>query len=270
MAAGDAPRYGAQRSCAVTWWGHATTTIEIGGVRILTDPVFTRQLGHLSRIGGPIPAADARSADVVLISHMHSDHLHIPSLRQLHSSPQLVVPTGSGRLLRQVEDRFDRVHHVDVGDVITVGEVMIRAVPASHDGRRHPGSRIRGPALGYLIESGGVRVWFAGDTGLVDSMADLGPVDLALIPIGGWGPTLGEEHLDPIRAAKAVRLARARHAVPIHYGTFWPIGLRKVHGSSFLKLFEQPPLHFAAELARDELTEARILRIGETARWAAL
>lgn len=265
MAAGGAPR-----SCAVTWWGHATTTIEIGGVRILTDPVLTRRLGHLSRIGGPMPVVDARNANIVLISHMHSDHLHIPSLRQLTSTPQLVVPRGSGRLIRQIRDRFDLVHEVDVGDAITIGDVMIRAVPASHDGRRHPGSRIRGPALGYLIENGGIRVWFAGDTGLFGAMAELGPVDLALIPIGGWGPTLGEEHLDPIRAAQAARLAKVRYAVPIHYGTFWPIGLRRVHGSSFLKLFEQPASRFAAELAGDELTEARILRIGETARWAQL
>ena len=133
MASGDA-----SRTCAVTWWGHATTTIEIGGVRILTDPVLTRRLGHLSRIGGPVPEADARTASVVLISHLHSDHLHIPSLRQLASTPQLVVPRGSGRLIRQIRDRFDPVHEVDVGDAITIGDVTIRAVPASHDGRRHP------------------------------------------------------------------------------------------------------------------------------------
>ncbi len=68
-------------------------------------------------------------------------------------------------------------------------------------------------------------MWFAGDTDLYDDLAtEAGPVDLALVPVGGWGPSLGPGHLDPVRAAEAVRLVGARSAIPIHFGTFWPIG----------------------------------------------
>ncbi|HET6878283.1 MAG TPA: MBL fold metallo-hydrolase [Jatrophihabitans sp.] len=251
----------------ITWWGHASATVEIGGVQLLTDPLLTARLAHLRRIGSPVPPAEATRPDVVLISHLHHDHLHLPSLRLVRDDAAVLVPAGGGRLLRaDAAVPAARVHEVAVGDSIELGGVSVRAVPAAHDGRRLPGSRHRGPALGYLIEHGGVRVWFAGDTGLFAGLGELAPVDLALIPVGGWGPTLGAGHLDPDQAARAAELVQARHAVPIHYGTFWPIGLRHLHPAGFHRSFLDPGPRFARAAAhRCPNTVVHLLDCGASA-----
>jgi L-ascorbate metabolism protein UlaG (beta-lactamase superfamily) len=82
--------------------------------------------------------------------------------------------------------------------------------------------------VGYVIRADGWSVYFAGDTDLFDGMSECGPVDLALLPIWGWGMSVGEGHLDPPRAARALELIRPRIAVPIHWGTFFPLGLRRL------------------------------------------
>jgi L-ascorbate metabolism protein UlaG (beta-lactamase superfamily) len=210
----------------VTWWGHATTTIELGGLRVLTDPVLTARVAHLSRQDPPV-SPEARDADVVVVSHLHADHLHLPSLRLLPARAGLIVPRGSAALLARRDAKLAaRTHEVVVGDTVRMGGLTITAAPAAHDGRRSPGSRFGGPALGYLFEAARQRAWFAGDTGLFDEMAGLGKVDVALVPVGGWGPTLGSHHLNPVQAAEAVRRIGARDAVPVHYRTLWPTGLR--------------------------------------------
>ncbi len=89
------------------------------------------------------------------------------------------------------------------------------------------------PALGYVVE-GACRTYFAGDTDLYDGMADaVGPVDAALLPVGGWGPHLGEGHLDAAGAARALTLLEPGSAVPVHYGTYWPIGMDAVRPHEF-------------------------------------
>jgi L-ascorbate metabolism protein UlaG (beta-lactamase superfamily) len=124
------------------------------------------------------------------------------------------------------------VHEVDVDDELTIGGVHVRTVPAAHDGRRMPFGPAA-PAVGYLLD-GGERVYFAGDTDLFPGMADLaGDLDLAILPIGGWGPTLRTGHLDPIRAASALRLLRPRTAVAVHWGTLWPVGMGRVRRHRF-------------------------------------
>jgi L-ascorbate metabolism protein UlaG (beta-lactamase superfamily) len=136
----------------------------------------------------------------------------------------------------------------------------VTATPAVHDGHRDPWGR-QVPPVGYLLEGGGRRVYFAGDTDLFDEMESLRPLDLALIPIWGWGPTLGEGHLDPVRAAGSLHLLRPRIAVPIHWGTFYPLGLGRLRPDRLT----QPPLEFAraAADAAPEV-EIRILQPGET------
>jgi L-ascorbate metabolism protein UlaG (beta-lactamase superfamily) len=250
-------------SVRITWWGHATATIELGGVRILTDPVLTSRLAHLRRIGGPAPTAEAAVADAVVVSHLHADHLHLPSLRQVGGGAALLLPRGGGRLVRP--GWSGPVHELDVGDQLAVGSgVRVSAVQAAHDGRRLPGSKYRGPALGYAIEHEGVRVWFAGDTGYFAGLADVGPVDLALVPVGGWGPTLGPGHLDPDEAAAATVAVRARHALPVHYGTFWPVGLRHVSPAVFERRFRAPGRLFADAVRRlDWPAEVHVLGGGE-------
>ncbi|MFI0977041.1 MBL fold metallo-hydrolase [Streptomyces sp. NPDC021093] len=215
----------------ITWWGHATCTVDDSGVRVLTDPLFVRRFAHLRRRGGVLPTADAALADAVLISHLHSDHLHLPSLARLAPGTLVVVPRGA---VRQVPGlRRFRTAEIAPGEDLRIGALTVRAVHAEHDGRRLPVGPHRCPALGYVVE-GASATYFAGDTGLFDGMADaVGPVDAALLPVGGWGPRLGVGHLDAGRAAQVLAALGPRHAVPIHYGTYWPIGLDGVRPHEF-------------------------------------
>jgi L-ascorbate metabolism protein UlaG (beta-lactamase superfamily) len=189
-----------------------------------------------------------------LVSHLHFDHLHLPSLRKLDPRTRLLAPQGTARILARTRPALSvRVEEVTPGDVIDLGGVVIRAVPAVHDGRRHPLSHHGGPALGFVIDGvkdfqDPTRVWFAGDTGLFAGMTDLWPVDVAVIPVGGWGPTLGPTHLDPTQAAEAVRRVGANDAIPIHYGTFWPTGLRLLNPRVFQQRFVEPGTRFATAL----------------------
>ncbi|MCM1975643.1 MULTISPECIES: MBL fold metallo-hydrolase [Streptomyces] len=218
----------------ITWWGHATCTVADSDVRVLTDPLFARRLAHLRRRRGALPPPSAWRADVALVSHLHADHLHLPSLARLGEGTRLLVPRGARRAvpgLRRLTGLS--VTEVGPGDVTEVGDLRIRAVPARHDGRRLPVGRHHSPALGYVVE-GEARTYFAGDTGLFDEMADeVGRVDVALLPVGGWGPYLGEGHLDAGRAAEALARLGARSAVPVHYGTYWPIGMDAVRPHEF-------------------------------------
>ncbi|HET6299612.1 MAG TPA: MBL fold metallo-hydrolase [Kribbella sp.] len=220
----------------VTWWGHSTTTIEENGTRLLTDPVLTSRIAHVRRRRGPAPLPAAGECDAVLVSHMHADHLHLTSLPLVAADAALVVPRGAAKLIHADcgPAYSDRCIEVAPGNQVRIGGLDITAVTAAHDGRRLPWSSYSGPALGYRIE-GSPSVWFAGDTDLYDGLAaEAGPVDLALVPVGGWGPSLGEGHLDPVRAAEAVRLVGARVAIPVHFGTFWPIGCDWLRPELFL------------------------------------
>ena len=214
----------------ITWWGHATATVQDSGVRVLTDPVLSSRVGHLRRLRGPVPSPSAGVADLVVISHLHSDHLHLPSLAALQHGSRVVVPAGSvcavPPLRRLARRRGLELLEVVPGDEVAVGPVRVRAVPAQHDGRRWPFGEHRTGPLGYVV-AGAATTYFAGDTDLFPEMADVvGACDVALLPVGGWGPRLGSGHLDPVRAAVALSRLLARAAVPIHFGTFCPFGLR--------------------------------------------
>jgi L-ascorbate metabolism protein UlaG (beta-lactamase superfamily) len=232
------------------------------GVTLLTDPVLTDRLAHLRRAAGPPPRLPG-APDAVLLSHLHADHFHLASLRMVPGEPLLIVPRGSAGFVAKGLGRAAAERCVEMvpGEETKVGDVRIRAVRAAHPGGRGPWSNLRAVALGFVVE-GTARTWYAGDTGLFDEMSGLGPLDLALIPVGGWGPTLhAHEHLDPEQAAEALRRVRARHAVPVHYGSFWPVGLGRVRQH----MFGAPGpafARFAAEKAPD--AEVRVLRQGET------
>ncbi|MEU7278272.1 MBL fold metallo-hydrolase [Streptomyces sp. NPDC045431] len=218
----------------VTWWGHATCTVEDSGVRVLTDPLFARRLAHLRRRRGALPTPEAARADAVVVSHLHGDHLHLPSLARLAPGTSLIVPRGATRSVPGLR-RLDglRITEVGPGDEVAVEHLVVRAVPALHDGRRLPVGPHRSPALGYVV-TGEARTYFAGDTGLFDGMADaVGEVDVALLPVGGWGPYLGHGHLDARRAAQVLAALGPRAAVPVHYGTYWPIGMDAVRPHEF-------------------------------------
>jgi L-ascorbate metabolism protein UlaG (beta-lactamase superfamily) len=232
------------------------------GTTLLTDPLLTNRLLHLRRMAGPPPQLPG-APDAVLLSHLHADHFHLPSLRTLPGEPLLIVPRGAAAFVASgMGNRWaDRCVELEPGGETTVGAVTVRAVRAAHPGGRGPWSRTRAVALGFVVEGAG-RTWYAGDTGLFDDMSELAPLDLALIPVGGWGPTLhAHEHLDAGAAAAAVRLVKASWAVPVHYGTFWPVGLSRFRPH----MFHAPGEEFARrarQTAPD--TRVRVLSQGET------
>lgn len=235
---------------ALTWWGHSSATVELDGVRVATDPLLTGRLAHLRR-AMPTPPPAAATADLLLISHLHSDHLHLPSLRRFDRTVPILAPPGTAALAGDLA--ADRIREVRPGDELEVDGLHVQVLPSHHDGRRHPLSRFHPPALGFRVSGRTHSVWYPGDTGLFSAMHDIQEVDLALVPIGGWGPTLGEEHLDPAEAAEALRRVGARTAVPVHYGTYWPIGLRRMRPDLYRTLFLSPPARFVAEVTRQQV-----------------
>jgi L-ascorbate metabolism protein UlaG (beta-lactamase superfamily) len=241
----------------IEYVGHATVFVDLDGVRLLTDPLLRNRVAHLRR-AAPVSARIGRGVDAVLISHAHYDHLDLPSLEKLGKKLPVVVPKGLGRLLRK--RRFEAVVEVEEGETLSIGDLSIRAVPAEHDGSRGPFG-VSSEPIGYVI-SGSKSIYFAGDTDLFDEMHDLGPVDVGLVPIWGWGPGLGGGHLDPTRAAEAVLRIRPGVVVPIHWGTYFPIHLGLTGKPGFVDL---PPLEFLAALKESSPdTRVEVLRPGES------
>ena len=229
----------------LTYIGHGTVLVEMDGLRVLTDPVLMKKVKVLRRRGRPVDPLSYRRIDAALISHSHWDHLHMPSLRLLDEKTRLIVPRGGFGALRR--RRFQHVDELSPGESIDLSGLTIEATEANHAGFGPP-MVPTGQAIGFLVR-GSRQVYFAGDTDLFPGMADLARgLDAALLPVWGWGPTLGSGHLDPYRAAQALQLLEPRVAVPIHWGTLYPLGL----GRSDRSWLTRPPVDFAehaAELA---------------------
>ncbi|HET6171152.1 MAG TPA: MBL fold metallo-hydrolase [Gaiellales bacterium] len=232
----------------VTWIGHGTALVELDGVRLITDPLLRTRVAHLQR-HAPLPLPeDLRAIDCVLLTHLHRDHLDLPSLRRVGRAVPIVVPRGGGRLL--LRRGFDAVREIVRGETIVIGSLSVTATEARHNGGRGVGViGARGPALGYVV-TGSSRIYHAGDTDLFDGMRAIGAegLDLALVPIWGWGSRLGPGHLDPLRAAQALELLVPRIAVPIHWGTY-AVGPAARRAPDYLRAPLEPFLAAARELA---------------------
>jgi L-ascorbate metabolism protein UlaG (beta-lactamase superfamily) len=241
----------------VTWLGHATVLLELDGVRVLTDPVLRRRVGPLVRIAAPVDLDAVSNIDCVLLSHLHADHVDLRSLRLLSDRTPVVAPAGAEAWLRSKGVRD--VRELAPGEELRIGRLPVRAVPAVHDARRHL-LGIAAEPVGYLV--GGARTaYFAGDTDLYPEMSDLrGRVDVALLPVWGWGPNVAAGHLDPERAARAAATIAPRIAIPIHWGTLaLPRWLRRG-----LPERTQPATRFAALAAQSAPdVEVSVLEVGE-------
>jgi len=236
----------------VTWLGHSCAGIRLDGVLIVTDPVFRQRIFHLRRKSAVDPTA-VDGADVILVSHVHYDHLDLPSLDRLDPGAQVLVPAGAGGLLRRRGFRF--VREVAAGDDVDVGAVRIRVTHAEHSPGRRVGTGKTLP-VGYVI-AGTRSVYFGGDIDLFDGMGGLGNVHLALLPVAGWGPRLPAGHLDPVRAVQALELIRPHVAIPIHWGTYAP--WRRPRGA------EGPATTFAEMAATvAPAVDVRVLRPGQS------
>jgi L-ascorbate metabolism protein UlaG (beta-lactamase superfamily) len=231
----------------LTWLGHATVLVELGCAVVLTDPALRRRIAHLRR-----HAARGRRAGLASASH----HLDVPPLGLVDPAARVVAPRGGARALRR---SGREVIEVAAGALLELAGVRVRVVPALHDGRRSPLSR-PADAVGYVIEAG-LTVYFAGDTARFEQMADIGRLDAALLPIWGWGSRLGPDHMDPEQAAQSVALLRPGLVVPIHWGTFLPVGSAGRHR----QVLRDPARAFAARVAEVAPSVAvRVLAPGES------
>ncbi len=240
----------------VTYVGHATVLLELEGARLITDPVLRSWVGPLRRHGAPPSPDVADDIDAVLISHLHSDHADLPSLRRFRRDVPMLVPPGARAFFER--RGFAAVSELAAGESRQVKGITVTATEATHPVKRR--SVAETEAIGFLA-SGARRIYFAGDTDLFDGMEALGGgLDLALLPIWGWGPNLGAGHLNPKRAARAAAILEPRIAVPIHWGTLYPAGLSRLRPRP-LRL---PPHEFAAQMREQApQVEVRALAPGE-------
>ena len=247
----------------VSWIGHATVLIGVGGHWFLTDPVFSDRLaGVLGRkVRAALAPAELPPLDAILISHAHFDHLDLPSLRQLADAP-LLVPPGLPTFLPG-----DLPQHTVVplatGQRWQRGDVTITAVPASHgDGRYLIDRWHTRTHTGWVVQVGARTIYFAGDTGYVPAdaraLAERYRIDVALLPVGPAGRAAWIErwradvHATPDAALDLFRDSGAQWMVPIHFGTFFQPPER------------ERPLVDAAVARHHAERQVRVLAIGET------
>ena len=250
----------------ITYIGHATLLLEIGGATILTDPNFDSKLGRvLPRVSAPGIALDELpKLDALLLTHAHADHLSFDSLERLSRRIPLFAPPVVAKWLRRLG--FDHAIDLGPGESAHLKSVTIHAAAATHRGNRYGYDRWRADANMYLLDAGET-IFFAGDTALVDDTHGLvervlwskkRELDLALLPIGyapWWKPGFRKGHLTHLDALELFERLRARVLVPYHWGTF-----RHVTATA----------HDAIERLRERLTDhhlsaaVRIIEPGES------
>jgi L-ascorbate metabolism protein UlaG (beta-lactamase superfamily) len=216
----------------VTFVGHATFLIQAGAANVLIDPVYSRRASPFS-FAGPRRARapgvrfdDLPPISLVLLSHNHYDHCDLDTLmlleRRFH--PSVVTPLGNGRLLRSAG--FRQVEEIDWWETASAAPLPITLTRAQHFSARGPFDRNRALWGGFLIEAGGFRILHAGDSGygphFREIAARLGPIDLALLPIGAYRPRwfMKDIHMNPAEAVQAHLDLAARRSIAMHFGTF--------------------------------------------------
>jgi L-ascorbate metabolism protein UlaG (beta-lactamase superfamily) len=226
------PRLWNDDDVTLTWIGHSTVLMNIRGVKVLTDPVFSNRvgvslgpwtIGPKRHTAPALQVHDLPDVDVILLSHAHMDHVDIPSLKRLCSPrTRVVTARGTGRLLKR--NWFREVIELGGTETVKVSpDLTITAVPVKHWGRRFPWNR--GYAwTGYLLDCRGIRVFFAGDTAYTQNltfMKEQGGVDIAIIPIGAYSPdSFRSSHCTPEEAWHMFLDTGAKWLVPVHWDTF--------------------------------------------------
>ena len=208
----------------LTFVAHATVVVEDGDRTAVFDPNFSKRLAYIfnkRKVGLPIPPERLPTPDVILVSHDHYDHLDAPSIKRYDKFTPVVIP----RNLRVVVGLMGRreIRPLSWWEPTKAGGFDITAVPAFHFSGRPPWLFVRDAYQGYVIQ-GSKTVYFAGDTGLGNDFKGIGErfdVDVAVLPIGAYNPpSFRTHHVSPEDALEAMKLLKARHLLPMHYGAF--------------------------------------------------
>ena len=255
----------------ITWLGHSSLLLELGDMRILTDPVLGSRASPLSFAGprrfhrAPVEVAELPPIDLVLLSHNHYDHLCRSTMRALAQRDVAVVTAlGVGAHLEAFGFDVRRIHELDWFEHVELRGARFTALPAQHFSGRGLLDRNATLWASFAIDSGAQRLFFSGDTGFFPELEALGerygPFDITMLEIGAFHPAWGAVHLGPQNATRAHQLLRGRKLLPIHWSTFdlalhpWHepaetlFGLASDAGVDLIL----PELGLAIEPARDE------------------
>lgn len=275
--------HGKAQEPAITWIGHATMLVQMGGLNILTDPVFSERASPV-QFAGPkryqapgIALKDLPRIDVVLLSHNHYDHLDRPSVQALNQQPggppQFIVPLGVKKWM--AAEGITRVQQLDWWDHTTVktasGEVEVHFTPVQHWSARGINDRRATLWGGFAVFAPDFHLYFSGDTGYSQDFLDTrarfaerqtpalgGGFDLALIAVGAYEPRwfMKEQHVNPEEAVQIHLDLAAKRSVGVHWGTF----------SLTDESLDQPPKDLAAARAAKGLPQEAfdVMAIGQT------
>ena len=219
-------------AAVITFIGHATFLIQCAAGNILTDPIYSERAGPLNLFGPrrvrqpAIALDDLPPISTILLSHNHYDHCDLPTLGRLAArfDPIVITLTGNARLVRSAGIR--RLDELDWWQDVTASVVPVTATPAQHFSARTAFDRNRALWGGFVLRIGGHRVFFAGDTAYAPFFGEvrrrLGPIDLALLPIGAYEPRwfMQVVHMNPEEAVQAHLDLGARASIGMHFGTF--------------------------------------------------
>ncbi len=216
----------------VTFIGHSSFLIQIGATAVLIDPVYSKRASPFSfagprRVRAPgVRFDDLPPISLVLLSHNHYDHCDLTTLQLVDRRfrSQFVTPLGNGRLLRSAG--IGRVEELDWWETTRAAALPTTITPAQHFSARHMFDRNRALWGGFLIQADGHRIFHVGDSGYAPHFSEvarrLGPIDLALIPIGAYEPRwfMRDIHMNPAEAVRAHLDLEARQSIAMHFGTF--------------------------------------------------
>jgi L-ascorbate metabolism protein UlaG (beta-lactamase superfamily) len=219
-------------TAVVTFVGHSTFLIQTPAGNILTDPMYSERAGPWNLLGPrrvrppAVTLDDLPPVSIVLLSHGHYDHLDLQTLRALarRFDPLVIAPLGHDAIVRSAGVR--NVETLDWWDGSKRAPLAVTMTPAHHFTARTPFDRNRALWGGFVVGAGNRRIYFAGDTAYVPFFADirerLGPIDLALLPIGAYEPRwfMRSVHMNPAEAVQAHLDLEAAQSIGMHFGTF--------------------------------------------------
>jgi L-ascorbate metabolism protein UlaG (beta-lactamase superfamily) len=265
-----------RRLNTITWIGHATVLLQVNGLNILIDPVFSERASPFSFWGPkrlaplPLTVAQLPDIDIVLISHNHYDHMDIASLHALEEKGQgwtkFLVPLGNKAYLEGKD--ILQVQEFDWWDKVTFKEVEFTFTPSQHWSRRGIFDTNKTLWGGWHVQSKGRKFLYTGDTGYSPDFRDiyqrLGAVDLLMVPLGSYEPRwfMKQMHVNPDEAVQIHKDMHSRLTIGVHWGTF------RLSDETMMKPVED--LNLALEKNNISSDEFRILKFGETLNFKSM